>query len=123
VPRGLCSHSPRASTGCAGWRLHACSPTPSSHATQLLHHYPEFSLACGPGGARFGYVRSRYRYCAWTSALAAELEDVFVIREVRRHGVGRRLAEFAIARATERGCRTVSLNTNERNNRALALYR
>jgi ribosomal protein S18 acetylase RimI-like enzyme len=113
----------------AAFRDHLQQSTPAdadfrtSIAILLKDASTEFSLACGPGGARFGYVQSRYRYCAWTSALAAELEDVFVIREVRRHGVGRRLVEFAIARATERGCRTVSLNTNERNNRALALYR
>jgi ribosomal protein S18 acetylase RimI-like enzyme len=82
----------------------------------------EFTLACSAGGASVGYVQSRYRYSAWTSALSAELEDVFVIREVRRQGVGRRLVEFAIARAIARGCRTVGLNTNERNAQALALY-
>jgi ribosomal protein S18 acetylase RimI-like enzyme len=82
----------------------------------------EFCLACRPGGASLGYVQSRYRYSAWTSALTAELEDVFVIYEVRRQGVGRQLVEFAIARAIARGCRTMSLNTNERNAPALALY-
>src|SRR5262249_44433363 len=83
----------------------------------------EFFLACRPGGASLGYVQSRYRYSAWTSALTAELEDVFVISEVRRQGVGRQLVDFAIARAIARGCRTVGLNTNERNAPALALYR
>jgi ribosomal protein S18 acetylase RimI-like enzyme len=53
----------------------------------------------------------------------AELEDVFVVPEARRRGVGLRLVQFAIARANERGCRSMGLNTNERNEGALALYR
>ena len=83
----------------------------------------EFVLACRGEGTSLGYVQLRYRYSAWTSALSAELEDVFVIREARRQGVGRRLVEFAIARAVAWGCRTAGLNTNERNAQALALYR
>jgi ribosomal protein S18 acetylase RimI-like enzyme len=83
----------------------------------------EFFLACDALGAVLGYVQSRYRHSAWTSALEAELEDVFVVHEARRHGVGLRLLEFAMARAIDRGCRSIGLNTNERNTGALALYR
>jgi len=82
----------------------------------------EFFLARDARGMAVGYVQCRYRYSAWTSALEAELEDVFVIREARRRGVGVQLMAFAMARATERGCRSVGLNTNERNEGALALY-
>jgi GNAT superfamily N-acetyltransferase len=82
----------------------------------------EFFLACGALGMALGYVQCRYRYSAWTSALEAELEDVFVIQEARRCGVALRLVEFAIARATVKGCRSIGLNTNERNENALALY-
>jgi ribosomal protein S18 acetylase RimI-like enzyme len=83
----------------------------------------EFILACDAMGAALGYVQSRYRYSAWTSALEAEVEDVFVVREARQHSVGLRLMEFAIARAIARGSRSIGLNTNERNTGALALYR
>jgi ribosomal protein S18 acetylase RimI-like enzyme len=83
----------------------------------------EFFLALDALGAALGYVQARYRYSAWTSALEAELEDVFVVPEARRHGVGLRLLEFAMARAIDRGCRSIGLNTNERNTGALALYR
>jgi ribosomal protein S18 acetylase RimI-like enzyme len=82
----------------------------------------EFFLACGAQGMALGYVQCRYRYSAWTSALEAELEDVFVVQEARRRGVALRLVEFAIARATVKGCRSIGLNTNERNENALALY-
>jgi ribosomal protein S18 acetylase RimI-like enzyme len=63
----------------------------------------EFFLACDALGMALGYVQARYRYSAWTLALEAELEDVFVVPEARRHGVGRRLMEFALARAIARG--------------------
>jgi ribosomal protein S18 acetylase RimI-like enzyme len=83
----------------------------------------EFILACDAVGVALGYVQSRYRYSAWTSALEAEVEDVFVVPEARRYGVGLRLMEFAMACAIDRGCRSIGLNTNERNTSALALYR
>jgi ribosomal protein S18 acetylase RimI-like enzyme len=60
----------------------------------------EFFVACDALETALGYVQCRYRYSAWTSALEAELEDVFVIQEARRRGVALRLVEFAIARAT-----------------------
>jgi ribosomal protein S18 acetylase RimI-like enzyme len=83
----------------------------------------EFLLACGAGGGTsLGYVQARYRYSAWTSALEAEIEDVFVVHAARRRGIGRQLMVFAMARAVAKGCRTIGLNTNERNAGAVALY-
>jgi ribosomal protein S18 acetylase RimI-like enzyme len=113
----------------AAFRDHLGQSTPSeaefrtSIATLLQDAGTEFFLACNGQGAVLGYIQARYRYSAWTSALEAELEDVFVVREARRRRVGLRLVAFAIARATARGCRSVGLNTNERNADALALYR
>jgi ribosomal protein S18 acetylase RimI-like enzyme len=40
----------------------------------------------------------------------------------RRHGVGAALIGFAIERAKSLGCRQISIDTNERNAEALALY-
>jgi GNAT superfamily N-acetyltransferase len=82
----------------------------------------EFVLARDILGTAPGYVQLRYRHSMWTSAPEAELEDVFVVGEARRRGVGRRLVEFAIAHALDRGCRSIGLNTNEHNIGALALY-
>jgi len=111
------------------FRDHLGQSTPSdvdfrqSIAMLLKDAGTEFLLACDALGAALGYVQSRYRYSAWTSALEAEIEDVFVVREARWHGVGLRLMEFAIGRAIDRDCRSIGLNTNERNTGALALYR
>jgi len=83
----------------------------------------EFFLAHSRQGAALGYVQCRYRYSIWVPGLEAEISDLFVIREARRQGVGLRLVEFTIIRATGRGCCLVGLNTNERNDAAIALYR
>jgi ribosomal protein S18 acetylase RimI-like enzyme len=113
----------------AAFRDHLGQSTPSeadfrvSIAALLRDADTEFILACGGPGATMGYVQCRYRYSAWMSAPEAEIEDVFVIRALRRSGIGRRLMEFAMARATARGCRSIGLNTNEHNTGALALYR
>lgn len=112
----------------AAFRDHLGQATPSAEdfrasiAMLLKDPGTEFLLACDTRGAALGYVQCRYRYSAWTSALEAELEDIFVIREVRRHRVGLQLVELALARARERGCRSIGLNTNERNEGAVALY-
>jgi ribosomal protein S18 acetylase RimI-like enzyme len=94
-----------------------------SFAMLLGSDEAEFLLACDAQEAALGYVQCRYRHSAWVSALTAEIEDVFVIREGRRCGVALRLVETAIARAAARGCRVIGLNTNERNEAAVALYR
>jgi ribosomal protein S18 acetylase RimI-like enzyme len=110
------------------FRDHVGQSTPSAEAFRasiavLLHDASaEFFLARTATGTAVGYVQCRYRYSAWMLALEAELEDVFVIREARRRGVGQRLVAFAIARATAKGCRALGLSTNERNTAAVRLY-
>jgi GNAT superfamily N-acetyltransferase len=110
------------------FRDHIGQATPSegelcaSIALLLRDAATEFFLASDTAGTGVGYVQCRYRYSAWVSALEAEIEDVFVVRERRRQGVGQRLVEFAIARATTKGCRSLGLNTNERNTEAVTLY-
>ena len=100
------------------WCIAACT-TVGPWIDPLSEYGPEINAR----GTGLGYVPCRYRYSAWASALEAELEDAFVVRERRRRGVGVRLVAFAIARATARGCRSLGLNTNARNDHAVALYR
>jgi ribosomal protein S18 acetylase RimI-like enzyme len=110
------------------FRDHVGERTPSAEEfwaslAVLLHDASaEFFLARTPAGAAVGYGQCRYRYSAWMVALEAELEDVFVVREARRGGVGQQLVAFAMARATAKGCRSLGLSTNERHTEAVSLY-
>jgi GNAT superfamily N-acetyltransferase len=69
-----------------------------------------------------GVCQLRFRLSVWTAAPDCWLEDLFVEEGARRSGCGAALVEAALARARERGCRRVELDTNEENAPALALY-
>jgi len=84
----------------------------------------DFLLAsAGDDGEAVGVCQLRYRLSIWTSAPDCWLEDLFVEEHARGTGCGAALVEAALARARERGCRRVELDTNEDNAAALALYR
>jgi GNAT superfamily N-acetyltransferase len=70
-----------------------------------------------------GVVQLRFRWSVWRAAEDCELEDLFVFPQARRGGLGRALVAAAIARARERGCRRIALDTAERNEAAVPLYR
>ena len=69
-----------------------------------------------------GVCQLRFRYSVWTATEDCWLEDLYVTEEARGRGVGGALIERAIARARDRGCRRVELDTNENNDDALRLY-
>ena len=75
------------------------------------------------GAPAVGVVQLRYRWSVWRAAEDCELEDLFVSAQARRGGVGRALLAAAIERARERGVRRIALDTAERNETAVALYR
>jgi ribosomal protein S18 acetylase RimI-like enzyme len=79
----------------------------------------EFLLAGDPA---VGVCQLRYRFAVWTGTEDCWLEDVFVEEHARGSGLGRALAEAALARARERGCARIDLDVNEANPAALALY-
>ena len=64
----------------------------------------------------------RYRFGIWRAGLDCLVEDVYVDKPARGAGLGRALMEGVIDRARERGCRRMELDTNERNQAAIALY-
>jgi len=111
------------------FRDHLGQGTPStiefreSIAVLLKHPDTDFLIARGSEGSPLGYAQLRYRFSAWISGLAAELEDLFVYSGARRQGIGFDLVGSVIERAAQRGCRVIGLNTNERNEAALSLYR
>jgi GNAT superfamily N-acetyltransferase len=70
-----------------------------------------------------GVVQLRYRYGVWWDAEDCCVEDVFVRADARGTGLGRELVSAAIARARERGCRRMELDTGADNAPAQGLYR
>jgi ribosomal protein S18 acetylase RimI-like enzyme len=69
-----------------------------------------------------GVCQLRYRWSVWTSAEDCWLEDLYVLPEGRRLGLGRALVEAALEAARERGCVRIELDVDEDNEPALALY-
>lgn len=94
-----------------------------AYAGHLRDADADFVLACAPDGEPLGYVALRVRRSVWAGGFEGELEAVFVCGAARGCGLGRRLVVAALAHARTRGCGTVGLSTNERNEPALALYR
>jgi ribosomal protein S18 acetylase RimI-like enzyme len=58
----------------------------------------------------------------WTASEDCWLEDLFVVEEDRRFGLGQALVAGAIGRARERGCGRIELDVAESNTAAWALY-
>jgi GNAT superfamily N-acetyltransferase len=72
--------------------------------------------------APLGYVLLRFRYSMWACGTEATVEDLFVAPSSRKNGVGRSLMEFALQAATDHGCVSICLDTNEFNIASTTLY-
>jgi ribosomal protein S18 acetylase RimI-like enzyme len=83
----------------------------------------EFLLGAADEGEPLGICQLRYRWSVWTSAEDCWLEDLYVLPDARRFGLGRALVDEAVASAVERGCMRIELDVDEDNDPALALYR
>lgn len=111
-----------------GFRDHLAARRPSDG--ELRRHLPraladpalEFGCAWLDGAA-VGYTQTRFFMSVWVNGIEAQLDDLFVAAAARGRSVGRTLLRHAMARAAERGARRFSLNTNESNEVAQALYR
>jgi ribosomal protein S18 acetylase RimI-like enzyme len=88
----------------------------------LADERSEFLLAA-TGSEPLGVCQLRYRWSVWTSAEDCWLEDLYVLPDGRRSGLGRALVEAALESARERGCVRIELDVDEDNEPALALYR
>jgi ribosomal protein S18 acetylase RimI-like enzyme len=67
-------------------------------------------------------VQLRFRYGIWWAAEDCLLEDLFVAESARGAGLGRAMVDAVVARAAERGCRRIELDTQEDNTAAIELY-
>ena len=111
-----------------GFRDHLASKSPADADLQdsLPHALgdPTLEFYCAwLEDQAVGYTQIRFLTSIWTSGLEAHLEDLFVVASARSRAVGRALLRHALARARERGASRFSLDTNERNEAAQALYR
>jgi ribosomal protein S18 acetylase RimI-like enzyme len=86
-------------------------------ATEYLLGAPE------PGAPAAGVVQLRYRWSVWRASEDCVLEDLYVAADARRGGLGRALVQATIERARARGSRRIELDTAERNEAAVSLYR
>jgi ribosomal protein S18 acetylase RimI-like enzyme len=83
----------------------------------------EFLLGCPDHDSPpSGVCQLRFRFGIWKAATDCWLEDLYVAQASRGRGLGGALVTEAIERARSRGCRRIELDTNERNEAALALY-
>ena len=112
-----------------GFRDHMGRDWPSANAflatveRLMERHESEFLLGAPHADAPPAAVAQlRFRFGIWFAALDCTLEDLFVDPSARGAGLGRAMVDAAIARAEERGCRRIELDTDEDNTAALSLY-
>ena len=63
------------------------------------------------------------QYLTYKGGVRAQIEAVRIRRDYRNQGLGKRLFEWAIARAKERGAHLLQLTTDKKRPEALAFYR
>jgi GNAT superfamily N-acetyltransferase len=89
----------------------------------MADEHCEFLLgSCTPEGEADAVCQLRYRYGVWYATDDCWLEDLFVVEDARGEGLGAAMLGAAIARARDRGCARVELDTERGNAAALALY-
>jgi GNAT superfamily N-acetyltransferase len=74
------------------------------------------------GDEALGLVHTVTHRNTWTIGDSCYLNDLFVVPEQRKNGIGRKLIEFVYAQATASGCETVYWHTHETNLTAQQLY-
>ena len=75
------------------------------------------------GGTPVGYVLFFQAYSSFLARPTLFLEDLFVLKEHRGKGVGRKLFEFCIRRARRRKCGRMDFTVLDWNARAMDFYK
>jgi GNAT superfamily N-acetyltransferase len=73
-------------------------------------------------GKPVGYACYYFTYSTFLAKPTLFLEDVFVLDNYRRHGVGSRLLEFCVAEAERKGCGRMEWNVLDWNADAISFY-
>ena len=74
------------------------------------------------GETPVGYCFLLFRYSHWANGLEATINDLFVLEQERGTGAGRQLISQALVASRARGCRLVTLSTNEMNAASNRIY-
>jgi GNAT superfamily N-acetyltransferase len=73
-------------------------------------------------GVPAGYACYYFTYSTFLSRPTLFLEDIFVLDQYRRNGVGSRLLEFCVAEAQGKGCGRMEWNVLDWNADAISFY-
>ena len=95
-------------------------PALAERVRELLAGGDTAILVAGDGPD--GLAVLRFRLGIWGRALECYLAELYVVPELRGHGIGRALMEAAIDAARERGADHMDLGTSEDDVAARALY-
>ena len=91
---------------------------------QLSERPPPFEcLLAERDGAVVGFALFFHSYSTWRGKRGVWLEDLFVLPEVRRTGIGRALLARVAALALERNCARFEWSVLDWNEPAIAFYR
>lgn len=93
-------------------------------AAQLREPIPPFECTLAElAGAPVGFALYFHTYSTWRGRRGLWLEDLFVLPDARRRGVGRALLAHVAALATARGCARLEWSVLDWNEPAIAFYR
>ena len=73
-------------------------------------------------GKPVGYACHYFTYSTFLALPTLFLEDIFVLDQYRRHGVGSKLLEFCIVEAQRKGCGRMEWNVLDWNINAINFY-
>jgi GNAT superfamily N-acetyltransferase len=103
---------------------HAVEVNEETLAAQLGSSPPPFEcLLAEEAGRAVGFALLFHTYSTWRGRRGIWLEDLFVLPEWRRRGVGKKLLDRIVALAKERRCGRVEWSVLDWNQSALDFYR
>jgi len=108
----------------AFYRIELTEPTTLVTWARLLDRSePIFGAMAWQHGQAVGLAHWLHHRSTWSARDDCYLNDLFVAPAQRRHGIARRLIEFAAQAARSAGCGQIYWLTHETNLTAIALYR